>query len=81
MNRLIGVAALSGLLVLGACGGGGNGPVSETQPDLDYSNSARERHSYTAKPAHTPTPWGAATTQHWSTSAGTWNRRRTCATS
>ena len=49
MNRLIGVAALSGLLVLGACGGGGNGPVvSEAQLGLDYSNTAEERHSYTA---------------------------------
>ena len=48
MNRLIGVAALSGLLVLGACGGGGSGPaMPESQPDLDYSNSARERRSYT----------------------------------
>ena len=49
MNRLIGVAALSGLLVLGACGGGGDGPVvSEAQLGLDYSNTAEERHSYTA---------------------------------
>ena len=49
MNRLIGVAALSGLLVLGACGGGGNGPaVSEIEPGLDYSSSADEHHSYTA---------------------------------
>ena len=46
MNRLIGVAALSGLLVLGACGGGGDGPVvSEAQLGLDYSNTAEERHS------------------------------------
>ena len=38
MNRLIGVAALSGLLVLGACAAaGGWSVVSEAQLGLDYS--------------------------------------------
>ena len=46
MNKLI-VPALAGLLVLGACGGGGLGPPTpETQPTLDYSNSATTHHSY-----------------------------------
>ena len=46
MKRLI-VLALAGLLVLGACGGGGLGPPTpETQPTLDYSNSATTHHSY-----------------------------------
>ena len=46
MNKLI-VPALAGLLVLGACGGGGLGPPTpETQPTLDYSNSATTHPSY-----------------------------------
>ena len=56
MNRMIGAAALIGLLAVGACGGGGEGPaLSVTQPALDYSSAAAERHSYTpyASGSHT----------------------------
>ena len=46
MNRMIGAAALIGLLAVGACGGGGEEPALSVS-DLDYSNSASVRHSYT----------------------------------
>ena len=50
MNRLM-VGALSGLLVLGACGSG-DGPALSVS-DLDYSNAAEERHSYAEYRART----------------------------